>query len=403
MKSFNYELSNRPDKRGKYPVLMRITENRKHKRIALGYSIEKKYFNKKKGGITTSCPDYKQIQDTFDVKMAELKALELEANKKHQTLSLYALKNKAKENKFHSFFSFAEKLQSRWKHTKSVNHVKHVDSVLKNLKGYVNNRELYFEDFSVSFLRDLEAFYKGTGNSNSTARNKLKIIRSVFKEAEREDLIAYGVSPFLKFSLPKMERNKKEKLSVNELRDISKLKLKPGSLLWHSRNAFLFSFFSAGIRVSDMLQMKWKNIEQGRLRYRMMKSKKNSDKIIDENALSILKLYWDKNCKAEDFIFPFFKSHFDYSDKYFLDRQISSKTAMYNSCLKDIGKLAGIEKRISSHIARHSFASIAIKNNSPSEVQGLLEHEKLETTENYLASLGTEEKDSALIKALQDF
>jgi site-specific recombinase XerD len=370
----------------------------------LGFSIAEKYFNRKKGGVSTGCPDFHLIQETFETRKRELMSIELDANSRKKTLSIHALKQKSKENKFHSFYSYAEKLVARWKYVKSVNHVKHVESVIRNLKLYECNKDLYFEDFSVSFLRDLEAYYKKANNSNATAKNKLRIIRSIFKEAEKEDLIDFGMNPFLKFSMPKVVINKKEKLDDDELRRITKLKLIEGSPLWHSRNAFMFSFLNAGIRVSDLLQLRWRNIENDRLIYQMMKNKKQSSKVLVSQAKNILSCYKKDSNKPDDFIFPFFKNHFDYSDKYFLDNQISSKTAMYNDNLKKIAHLAGISKKLSSHIARHSFAARAMNQNlSVAEISSLLEHTKLETTENYLPSLKSDAKDKALAKVFEGY
>ena len=55
-----------------------------------------------------------------------------------------------------------------------------------------------------------------------------------------------------------------------------------------------------------------------------------------------------------------------------------------NRCLKDIAKLAGINENLTFHIARHTFATIAINKGIPIEVVSkLLGHTQIKTTEIY--------------------
>ncbi len=51
----------------------------------------------------------------------------------------------------------------------------------------------------------------------------------------------------------------------------------------------------------------------------------------------------------------------DYSNTKYLMRQLSSKTVIVNKNLGILAERTGINKKISSHIARHSFADIARK------------------------------------------
>ena len=66
--------------------------------------------------------------------------------------------------------------------------------------------------------------------------------------------------------------------------------------------------------------------------------------------------------------------------------------------LKKIGEDAVIDKKISSHIARHTFASIAIKksNGDINFVQNALKHSNAKITQVYLASLDNDSMDSKM-------
>lgn len=79
--------------------------------------------------------------------------------------------------------------------------------------------------------------------------------------------------------------------------------------------------------------------------------------------------------------------------------QISSKNALINKELKKIAKLAGIDKPISLHVARHSFAKVAKEEGVETDtIQKILGHEREETTKRYMGELDNSEYDNTLEK-----
>lgn len=92
MKKYFLELNHKANKDGKYSLFLRISENRKMVRRAIGYSIESKYFNKKNHSIRAGCPDASAIIEKYKTLKSELERYELEANKRKQIISIHALK-----------------------------------------------------------------------------------------------------------------------------------------------------------------------------------------------------------------------------------------------------------------------------------------------------------------------
>jgi integrase len=160
------------------------------------------------------------------------------------------------------------------------------------------------------------------------------------------------------------------------------------------RDAFLFSYYNAGIRISDILLMTWDNIQDDRLVYKMYKTNKVHSLKLKDKPLAILDKYKNKD---DTFIFPFFSERYDYSDLMFLHKQISSKTTMFNRYLKDIATAAKITKKITTHTARHSFADIARqKTDNIYNLSKTLGHSSLKVTEAYLASFDEKAVDDTL-------
>jgi integrase len=157
----------------------------------------------------------------------------------------------------------------------------------------------------------------------------------------------------------------------------------------------MFAFYTAGMRASDIITLKWSNIQNGRLIYQMHKTGKIHSLKLTDKAKKILSYYGPK--KFSEYVFPFFNSDIDYADAMFLPNRISAKTALINKYLKVIATKAEINKKISTHTARHSFADIARKKtNNIYNLSKTLGHSDLKVTEVYLASFDEEAVDSTL-------
>ena len=101
-----------------------------------------------------------------------------------------------------------------------------------------------------------------------------------------------------------------------------------------------------------------------------------------------------KGKQANDYLLPFIDNA-EYS-KMELSMKVASKTATVNLHLKEIAKEAKIEKKVTTHISRHSYASRALMKGIGIEyVQRLLGHSDLKTTQIY-AKVVNKELDKAV-------
>ena len=126
----------------------------------------------------------------------------------------------------------------------------------------------------------------------------------------------------------------------------------------------------------------------------MYKTNKVHSLKLKVKPLAILEKY---KSSGESFIFPFLSDRYDYSDPMFLHNQIGAKTALINKYLKDIASKAGINKKITTHTARHSFADIARqKTDNIYNLSKTLGHSSLKVTEAYLSSFDEKAVDDTL-------
>jgi integrase/recombinase XerD len=213
-----------------------------------------------------------------------------------------------------------------------------------------------FEHITVSWIKKYEAYLKIKIN---TINSNLRSIRRIINAAIEEDIISSDLNPFRKFKLS-LERVKKEYLTKEELYLIENARLETGSMKDVHRNMFIFSSYAGGLRISDVITLRWRNYESCRI---IMQTKKTSTVVsflLPEKAKKITEQYRQKNSKADDLFFRFLiiKKIFLIQDDYLM--QFSSATVYTNDDLKEIASGIELTKRISFHTARHTFAIRAL-------------------------------------------
>lgn len=398
MVTFGIELSSKPIKGQKEHLLMlRITVNRKRSRIALMYSVNSNQFISKASNfkfIRANHPNHAKINSYLEEQIDKAKDAAQEILKEGKLLTSTEIKKRMLENKGKSFFEYAERKAEMLKEKGEIGSYKKYTAIINSLKEFVGEgNDLAFEQIDVDFLNRYRNNLIKDDKAQTTVHGYLSKIRTLFNDAVHDGLIDLINSPFPGYKL-KQGNPTKDRLNLEEIIKIEELKYPEYSLIWHVRNAFLFSFYNAGIRVSDILRLTWDSVQDGRLVYVMYKTNKVHSIKLKEKPLAILEKYRNR---GEAFIFPFFSDRFDYSDPMFLHNQIGSKTALINKYLKDIAEKTGITKNVTTHTARHSFADIARqKTDNIYNLSKTLGHSSLKVTEAYLASFDEKAVDDTL-------
>lgn len=397
MISFNVELNSKPITGSNvYNLLLRITVNRKHARLALRYSVASSYFNSKAiigKNIRTSHPNHKKINKHIVDQTELAKDIITELENEGKFITAQIIKAKMLEPKSHNFFEFTDNLTNQLKSTGNIGSYKKYTAVVNSLKDFHISETLFFEEIDLNFIAEYQAFLKKEGKVQTTIAGYTSKIRSIFNKAIRNGNLKFGDNPFLNYKI-KQGNSNKDRLNADEIIKIENLVLEANSPLWHIKNTFLFAFYNAGIRISDILLMTWDNIRDGRLVYKMYKTNKLHSIILKEKPLAILENYKGRD---DTFIFPFLSDRYDYSDPMFLHNQIGAKTALINKYLKKVAEKAEITKKITTHTARHSFADLARqKTDNIYNLSKTLGHSSIKVTEAYLASFDQQAVDDTM-------
>lgn len=425
--TFALELNNRPNKRGAYAINLRITQFRKHKRVRTSIEVKRTSdFNKatkNEKWIRPSEPNHADWNDILrkDLENAKQKYRELKEEGLANTNNIVG-KIKAGEMTA-SFLKYAKERTQEVYDAGNYRNWKKYNGFCNKLTAFLRDKrssDLTFAELTPSLLSKFEFFLSTLNNQQDATKrlhpNTIVIIFNIFKTILKRAIQIDGLlkpekNPFLVYSY-KGVKTTKEKLDNTEINAIIALDLDPNSIEWHCRNYFLFSFYCAGIRAGDLIQLRWCNITPDkRLSYQMGKNHKTRDLILVKQAQEILSHYYRKEAKSSDYIFPLLDASEEYAKaitqkdidtlptilKVKLYNKISVRNNYINKYLKKIAELANINKKISLHISRHSFARIAkSKGTDNSIVQGLLAHSSIKVTELYMGEFDTSTNDTAL-------
>ena len=232
-------------------------------------------------------------------------------------------------------------------------------------------------------------------NTTNTIHGNYKIIRRLINEAVSEEIVPFEKNPFLRYKM-KTEKTTIEYLTDDELTKFEKLELIAGTKFDIHRDMYVFAAYTGGIRISDVLQLQWKNFNGIHIIIQIQKTGSPLSVKVPSTALVILKKYKIPETKPDDFIFPILKNEFDFTDPHYLFKAISSATAYTNKDLKEIAIKAKIKKRLHFHTSRHTFATRALRKGMRMEYASkIMGHSNLKTTQIY-AKVVNEELDKAM-------
>ena len=132
------------------------------------------------------------------------------------------------------------------------------------------------------------------------------------------------------------------------------------------------TIYSGGLRISELINLKVKDIDSDRMQIRISQSKGKKDRytLLSKKTLISLRLYF-KEFKPKEWLFEG-EGGGQYSDR------------SIQNILKSAVQKAGIKKRITVHTLRHSFATHLLESGTDLRyIQSLLGHTSSKTTEIY--------------------
>ena len=264
-------------------------------------------------------------------------------------------------------------------------------AALRSFSGFMNDKEVLFDQLNADLIAEYEAYLKGRGNSPNTVSFYMRILKAVYNRAV-EDGLTEQRHPF-KSVYTGVEKTLKRAISLNDLKHIKGLDLSLKPNLDFARDMFLFCFYTRGMSFIDMAYLRKKDLQNGILSYRRRKTgqqlfikwERCMQEIVDKYPIN-----------ETEYLLPIItKRDEDYRKQY------TNELHRVNHLLKKIGKQLDLPILLTMYVGRHSWASIAKSRNVPiSVISEGMGHDSENTTQIYLASLDTSVVDKANKKIL---
>ncbi len=167
-----------------------------------------------------------------------------------------------------------------------------------------------------------------------------------------------------------------------------------------SKRLFVFSYYARGMNFYDMMKLMWSNIEDNRITYKRSKTKHHFSIEILEPARQILNSYQEKMSETQ-YVFPLLLSA--NMSPIQIENRKAKTLKKYNRDLKEIGRILGIQKPITSYVARHSYATnLRQVGVSPDIISQSMGHKNVGITMAYLRELDSETIDEANKKLISE-
>jgi integrase/recombinase XerD len=248
-------------------------------------------------------------------------------------------------------------------------------------------------DIDKSILR--EYLQSISSSKPKTIKRKIATIKALFNFLEYEDKIA--INPFRKMKIQIREpKNLPTVMNISEVEKIIKLtyqikidEKKTDSYTYAEsvRNiAVIELLFATGVRVSELSNLKEELIDlsSGQIKVRGKGNKERIIQVCNKESLRALKIYHRLFLdKIKDCDGYFFVNRFN--------NRLSEQSIRF--LVKKCARAAGLDRKITPHVFRHSFATLLLEEDVDIKyIQHLLGHSSIMTTQIYTHVNGEKQK-----------
>lgn len=369
-------------KTGEAPIYLRITVNKQVAAVSLQGSVQPELWNQAKERSKGKDKSAIELNNYINSAKAKITTMyrELELDGKHITAQLLKdmyLGNHKDEEKSKTLVEVHSDHNERCRKLLGVEYsqstIYKFDTSLKYLKEFMSV-EMQIEDIPLKginedFIRKYELYLKTEkGCQNNSAIKHLKIFKKIIRIALVNDWLQKDPFAPIKFRQDEVHT---EFLTMAELEMLINKEI-PTKRLSQIRDVFVFCSFT-GLAFVDVKNLREEHIirSNGDEMW-IRKSREKTNNMCNIPLLNITKMLLekykdDKECQLRGQLLPV------------------PTNQKYNAYLKEVANICGIDKRLTSHCSRHTFAtSVTLANKVTMEnVAKMLGHSSTRMTQHY--------------------
>ena len=357
----NYKFYLRTDqvtKSGNFNIYLYFNLQGKKIYLSIGFDVPKKYWNEKEQTVKNGYRDTTLINQKINSIKSNILSLIIKSDATDKNITPDDIKNLTKktanDNKLTSYIE--NQITKEFDNNNLALGTKRIyTSLLNHLKKF--SPSINIDELNPEYWENLEKYFKSKGHSRNTIFERFTEFKTQINQAVKDGLI--DKNPFTGMTVKK-DKKRREFLILSEIETIENYRKKCTSKRdLKIVTPFLLACYT-GLRFSDIYNLKWENIDKNWIDIKIKKTDTEERIPLNEPALKILSTI----PKTDEKLF-----------------RLQNLT---NVRLNEIVHELGINKKITFHCSRHTFATISLLlSRDIATVSKLLGHSKISTTEIY--------------------
>ena len=365
-------------KDGRVPILARITLNKQRAEFTTGRHVEPGFWEMKQCKVTSSTKGAREINSYLDLIKSNLLLKKRELEEQGRQITAMDLKNaylgidSSEKTILQIFKEHNEKVEGLINKDFAPGTVERYKTCYKHVQDFIKTKykrnDVNLSDVNAMFVSDFDYYLKTTRNCcNNTAVKYNKNFKKIVRIALANGWIKKDPYTSFKFRLDDVDLAYLDELELNALMK----KEFVIERMQQVKDVYLFCCFT-GLAFVDVSSLKADDIVTKDFKLWIKKQRQKTKNWCHipllEPAIKILEKY--KNhpiCKTKGLLLP-----------------VLSNQKM-NAYLKEIADITGINKSLSTHTARHTFATTVTLSNhvSMEVVSKMLGHSSVNMTKKY--------------------
>lgn len=387
------------NQKGVLPVCMRITSERRSMYLTL-IRVKPENWDARNEMVKKSDLQHERLNAELRRKIGEINKVIALCEAMEPERGIDAVRDRLKKRTTADMFVYAQDYLLR-KEKSSVRTYNKCYSHINKFKRFVGKENFSISNLTFELLLKYENYLReNLGNSVNTVTTNMKTLKQLTSDMYEEFRLDIRNNPFRKYKM-KSTPTERPCLSEREYARVRNLKLLMQGKLYDARQIFVFEA-ETGIRISDILKLRWRNFDGNYIRIVMGKTDRPLVIPVSDVAKEICTLRKKRYATAgvpvtpDGFIFRGILPY-EYDSMTAVEKVCAenSATTRINLALKKVAALARVKKNLSTHIGRHTFASRLLRSDQNlAVIRKLLGHASVRTTEIYAKAMNSQMDDA---------
>ena len=260
--------------------------------------------------------------------------------------------------------------------------------------AYCGKGDFSFDKVTPEWLKGFEVHLRGRGCSWNTVSTYLRTFRAVYNRAVNSRMIIYTPHLF-RYVYTGTRADHKRALCDEDMKKVF-TKLSSSSAVpttvRRAQELFILMFLLRGLPFVDLAYLRKSDLRDNVITYRRRKTGRPLSVTLTPEAMILFKRYMSRDTDSP-YLFPLLKSGEGTKEAYH-EYQLALRS--FNQQLMLLGKMLGLNDRLSSYAARHTWATTAYYCEiHPGIISEAMGHSSITVTETYLKPFRSKKIDEA--------